>query len=182
MRRGPVVNTERIEIIIEAPMRVGIISDTHNQRTRTVAAVQALKQAGAEVLFHCGDLIDPTMVSVCGVLPSYFVFGNNDADQVVEIRTAIAQVSRGVCLEWGGDVELGGKRIAMTHGHFHKDVRRLLALEPDYLFSGHSHLHADWREGKTRRINPGALHRANPLTYALLNLENGELTFQEMRA
>lgn len=163
-------------------MRVGIISDTHNQRTRTSAAVQALKQAGAEVLFHCGDLIDPAMVSVCGVLPCYFVFGNNDADQVVEIRTAIAQIERGVCLEWGGEVELAGKRIAMTHGHFHKDVRRLLALEPDYLFSGHSHLHADWQEGKTRRINPGALHRASPLTYALLNLENGELTLQEMRA
>jgi predicted phosphodiesterase len=36
-----------------------------------------------------------------------------------------------------------------------KDVRALLAAEPDYLFSGHSHIATDQREGKTRRINPG---------------------------
>ena len=158
-------------------MRIGIISDTHDQQVRTVAAVQMLKAEGAEVLFHCGDLVEPEMVATGAVLPCYFVFGNNDADRVPAIRKAIAEFENAVCLEWGGEVELDGKRLAMTHGHLHADVRRLLAGEPDYLFSGHSHIAADWREGRTRRINPGALHRARQFTVALLDLQNDDLRF-----
>jgi putative phosphoesterase len=158
-------------------MRVGIISDTHDRQDRTRRAIQLLKAEGAEALFHCGDLIESAMVGVCAVMPCYFVFGNNDADSVPEIRKAIDEFADAVCLQWGGEVELAGKRIAMTHGHLQTDVRRLLAASPDYLFSGHSHIAADWRAGKTRRINPGALHRASSLTVALLNLENDELRF-----
>jgi putative phosphoesterase len=158
-------------------MRIGIISDTHDQLERTQRAVELLIAAGAERLFHCGDLIEPSMVEVCAVVPSYFVFGNNDADSVPGIRNAIAKVGDSVCLDWGGQVELSDKRIAMTHGHMHTDVRRLLAAAPDYLFSGHSHVKADRREGKTRRINPGALHRAREYTVAVLDLATDELRF-----
>jgi predicted phosphodiesterase len=71
----------------------------------------------------------------------------------------------------GGIVRLGGKRIALTHGHETAEIRRLLAEEPDYLFLGHSHRRIDRREGRTRVINPGALHRAVPWTFGLLDLE-----------
>jgi len=158
-------------------MRVGIFSDTHDQQERTRLAVQRLKAEGAEVLFHCGDLIEASMVATCAVIPCYFVFGNNDADSVPEIRKAIAEIDGAVCLEWGDEVELEGKRIAVTHGHLGAEYRRLLAADPDYLFTGHSHLADDWREGKTRRINPGALHRASTFSVALLNLEDDELRF-----
>jgi predicted phosphodiesterase len=57
------------------------------------------------------------------------------------------------------------------------DVRRLLVARPDYLLSGHSHYPADRRDGPTRRINPGALHRADEYTVALLGLESDELRF-----
>jgi putative phosphoesterase len=158
-------------------MRIGIISDTHDQQARTLAAVQLLKANRVEVLFHCGDLIEPEMVATCADLPAYFVFGNNDVDRVPEIRKAISVFKDAVCLEWGGEVKLDGKRLAMTHGHLDTDVRRLLASEPDYMFSGHSHVAADWRQGKTRRINPGALHRARQFTVALLELQNDDLRF-----
>jgi putative phosphoesterase len=157
-------------------MRIGIISDTHNRLPRTAAAVELLRGEGAEILIHCGDLTGAEVVLTCGVLPSYFVFGNNDADNVPALLRAIEKVG-GDCLRWGGEVTLAGKRIAVAHGHMHTDVRRLLAAQPDYLLSGHSHIPSDTRAGPTRRINPGALHRAAEFTVALLDLETDGLRF-----
>src|SRR5205814_5224012 len=99
-----------------------------------------------------------------------------DADNVPELQAAMAEAGA-VCLGWGGEVTLAGKRVAVTHGHMHTDVRRLLAARPDYLLSGHSHHADDRRDGPTRRINPGALHRADQFTVALLDLESDEVRF-----
>jgi putative phosphoesterase len=157
-------------------MRIGILSDTHNRLDRTAVAVELLRAAGAEALIHCGDLTGPEVVELCGVLPLHVVFGNNDADNVPALQRAIKKAD-GVCLGWGGEVTLAGKRIAVVHGHMHTDVRRLLAAQPDYLLSGHSHIASEDREGRTRRINPGALHRAREYTVALLDLKTDILRF-----
>lgn len=159
-------------------MRVGIIADTHDRLPRTIEAVRMLTDAGAEVLFHCGDLTGPSIVEACAAVPAYFVFGNNDDDWPT-LRRAIEEIGA-TCLEWGGEVTLAGKRIAMTHGHMHKDVRALLAAGPDYLLSGHSHIAADEQAGPTRRINPGALVRADRYTVAVLDLATNELAFLEV--
>jgi putative phosphoesterase len=157
-------------------MLLGIISDTHDRLGRTRRAVELLRTHGAEALIHCGDLTGPEVVSTCAVLPCWFVFGNNDDDNIRDLRS-VATETGAVCLEWGGEVTLEGKRLAVTHGHMYTDVRRLLSAQPDYLLSGHSHIPSDRREGATRRINPGALHRAEEHTVALLDLETDELQF-----
>jgi putative phosphoesterase len=158
-------------------MLVGILSDTHNQRKRTQAAVQLLKAEGAEALIHCGDLVEPDLIDLCAVMPFYLVFGNNDVHNVAEIQAAMQNSEAATCLDWGGEVELAGKRIAVTHGHVYKVYHQLLATQPDYLLTGHSHVAADDREGTTRLINPGALHRASPYTVAILNLADDSLRF-----
>lgn len=157
-------------------MRLGIISDTHDQLERTLLAVRLLLEGGAEALAHCGDITGPEIVAACAVLPCYFAFGNHDADAVPHLERA-ARESGAVCLGWGGEVALAGKRVAVAHGHMHTDVRRLLAGRPDYLFSGHSHIAGDRWEGPTRRINPGALHGADEFTVALVDLGSGEARF-----
>ncbi|OWK43934.1 metallophosphoesterase family protein [Fimbriiglobus ruber] len=162
-------------------MRLGILSDTHDQLARTRLAVQLLKDHGADVLIHCGDLAGPEIVKACAVLPCYFVFGNHDADRVPELRRAAVETGA-VCLEWGGEILLAGKRVAVTHGHMHTDVRRLLAAGPDYLFSGHSHIPTDRYEDQTRRINPGALHDTDSFTVALLDLVSEGLKFLPVQA
>jgi putative phosphoesterase len=155
-------------------MRIGILADTHDQLERARLAVEVLRAEGAAVLVHCGDLTGPEMVVLCAVLPCYFTFGNHDADTVPALRRAAAD-SGAVCLGWGGTVDLAGKRVGVTHGHMHTDVRRVLTARPDYLLSGHSHIPADRWDGSTRRINPGALHEADEYTVALLDLESCEL-------
>jgi putative phosphoesterase len=156
-------------------MRIGILSDTHDQVERTARAVRRLVDEGAEVLIHCGDLTGPEVVYECALRPAHFVFGNNDFDRTGLTR-AMADVGA-ICLGRSGQVELGGKRIAVAHGDSAREIERLAAAAPDYLCFGHSHQAADGREGPTRWINPGALHRAARWTVALLNLEDDQLQF-----
>lgn len=156
-------------------MRIGILSDTHDRLDRTLHAVEMLMAEGAEALVHCGDLTGPEIVYACGQRPSYFVFGNNDFN-LLAIKRAIAEV-RGTCLEWGGEAILASKRVAVAHGHLSRELRSLLEARPDYLLSGHSHQRMDRRDGPTRCINPGALHRATSFSVALLDLVSETLTF-----
>jgi uncharacterized protein len=157
-------------------MRLGILSDTHNRLARTRCAIDLLRAEKVDVLFHCGDLTRAEVVAICAEPKCYFVFGNNDADNSPELKSAM-QETGGVCLGWGHEVTLAGKRVAVVHGHMSHDVRRLLAAKPDFLLSGHSHVREDRRQECTRRINPGALHRAAEFTVALLDLESDDLRF-----
>ena len=149
-------------------MRIGILSDTHDQVHRTRSAVAMLVERGAESLIHCGDLTIVEVVNECSVLPCHFVFGNCDHDRE-SLRQAI-RLAGGTCLERGGLISLGGSRLGVTHGDSDLELRRLAALEPDYLFSGHTHVASDVQKGPTRWINPGALHRASVWTVALLDV------------
>ncbi len=106
----------------------------------------------------------------------YFVFGNHDADGAADLKRA-AKRHGATCLEWGGEFEHRGKRIAVVHGHLTHDLRPLLEAAPDYLLSGHSHIAHDRQSGPTRRINPGALFRTSEPTVALLDVVAGDVQF-----
>lgn len=157
-------------------MKIGILADTHNHLDRTRVAIAELIEHDVEAIFHCGDLATSEILIACSVMPCYFVFGNHDADEVPYL-TRTAQEQGATCLEWGGEVELAGRRIAMTHGHLRSDLQPLLDAQPDYLLTGHSHMPGDWMDGPTRRINPGALFRATKFTVATLDLRTEDLQF-----
>lgn len=156
-------------------MLIGIVSDTHDRLDRTIRAVDLFLAEGVTALIHCGDLTGPEIVHACGVLPSYYVLGNNDHDER-GLRAAIEAVG-GSFLGFGGELLLGGKRIAVTHGDRPTEFRRLLRSIPDYLLFGHTHQALDERDGPTRQINPGALHRARSWTVALLDLATDRVVF-----
>ncbi len=156
-------------------MKIGIVSDTNDEGERTALAVAMLIDAGAEVLVHCGDITLPDVVARCSGLPGYYVFGNNDFDEP-GLPAAMAGAG-GVCLERGGIIEVGGRRIAVTHGDSAREARRLLGLNPDLFLYGHSHQAADVGREGVRWINPGALHRASRWTVAVLDLADDSLDF-----
>jgi predicted phosphodiesterase len=57
-------------------------------------------------------------------------------------------------------------------------MRRALESQSfDYLLHGHTHVKRDERVGRTRVINPGALHRAREKTVAVLDTATDMLTF-----
>ncbi|HWB54101.1 MAG TPA: metallophosphoesterase family protein, partial [Tepidisphaeraceae bacterium] len=116
-------------------MVIGILSDTHGRVAIARAAVDELSAAGCEYFIHCGDVGSTQVLDCLAGLPSVFVFGNTDYD-AEELRRYGESIGIS-CLGDGGELELDGKKLAVTHGHEPEVFRRLMAAEPDYLFTGH---------------------------------------------
>jgi uncharacterized protein len=155
-------------------MRIAIVSDTHNRYHTVERALELLRLRTIDTVLHCGDIEDPFTVDLFRGLTMHFVFGNCDTGRE-ELRVAMREA--GMTLhEPYGCVELADRNLAFVHGD---DLRLLRDLERadhfDYVFHGHTHQVRDDRVGKTRVINPGALHRARLKTFAVLDLANGEL-------
>jgi len=155
-------------------MHLGIISDTHGQVEAMAAAVRLLRAAGAQYFIHCGDVGGPGILDCLAGLEAAFVWGNTDGDRKdLQSHARIVAVQ---CMGAFAELKLDGKDIAVLHGDDHR--RFAAAVEGqrfDYLFCGHTHACADWRQGRTRIVNPGALHRAARKTVALLDTRVDEL-------
>lgn len=160
-------------------MIIGIISDTHNRVQRTTDAVNILKSLEVTAILHCGDLTGTNIVKsiLDSAIQSYFVYGNNDDPS--ELKLSIKALG-GIDLGYSGILNLGDRKIGMTHGDRPGLMQKLAAEEPDYLFFGHSHLATDFYQGTIRFINPGALHRAPKWTFATLDLATDQLTWHEV--
>jgi putative phosphoesterase len=157
-------------------MLIGIVSDTHDRTDSMAAAVALLQSRGAKFFIHCGDVGSPVVLDYLAGLPAAFVWGNCDYDRLGLQRYA---QSIGIqCFGNFGELELDGKRFALTHGDDPHLKRRLLSEQRhDYLLHGHTHVPQDIRVGKVHVINPGALHRANPKTCVLLDTSNDTAEF-----
>ena len=162
-------------------MLIGILSDTHDRVDAMAAGMALLRARGAEFFIHCGDVGSERVLDHLAGVPAAFVFGNTDWDRAALTRYA---KSIGVpCHNALADLDLGGKKFAVTHGDDFKLKQRLLTEQRhDYLLQGHTHLRADERVGRTRIINPGALHRAKEKTVALLDTASDRLSFLVVNA
>jgi putative phosphoesterase len=138
-------------------MRIGILSDTHNDSDATRQALAEFRQRGVTMLFHCGDLTTAEMVKLFDGFDVRLVRGNMDRHFVKALKAAVAAQPGGRWLGKGDLVEMDGKLIAVTHGDREDVFESLLFSEPDYLLHGHTHRRRDERVGPTRVINPGAV-------------------------
>jgi len=152
-------------------MQIGVISDSHGNVTNTQAAVRMLQSLDVEAVLHCGDIGTPEIPKLLKGWPVHFVFGNCDGDHI-RLRSAIEQAGL-TCHGLFGDFQLGGRRVALIHSHDARLFRRVTTSgEYDLVCYGHTHLAEHHVYGKTLVLNPGALHRANPLTIAVVDLES----------
>jgi putative phosphoesterase len=159
-------------------MLIGILSDSHGRFEITQLAVELLRSRGAAYLIHCGDVGDEYIIDLLAgnAPPAAFVWGNNDYDR--ERLAAYAKSVGVLCVDIFGRLELGGKRIAVTHGD-HLALMKQVTNEQsaDYLLVGHTHVMVDRRANGVRVINPGALYRASAKTCALLQTDTDHLEF-----
>jgi putative phosphoesterase len=155
-------------------MRIGILSDTHSRYQTVENALAKLQALDVTCLLHCGDIEDAETVWLFRGFTTHFVFGNCDTEQA-GLRRAIKGIGE-TLHEPYGNLELDGAKIAFLHGD---DSRLLREVEHsgqfDYLFYGHTHQAREHRTGPTRVINPGALHRARPKAFVVLDLASGEV-------
>ena len=146
-------------------MRVGLVSDTHDDLDAVEAAVAAFERERVDVVVHCGDFVAPFSVPLFEMdgVDFYAVRGNNDGEWAVQS----AVESFGTYLGEAGTLSLGGegKRdeggavdIAVTHGTSGVVVDALVDCgDYDYVVHGHTHAHGVEQRGGTVRINPGGL-------------------------
>jgi putative phosphoesterase len=153
-------------------MKIAIVSDTHNQEARVRRALDILRGRGVSIVLHCGDIEDAPIVKLFRDFETHFVFGNCDWDRPA--LTEMIKKIKGMLHENFGHLELGGKQIAFVHGHEQKVLADLESADCyDYLFHGHTHVAADRHAGRTRVINPGALHRVREKTFVILDVASG---------
>jgi putative phosphoesterase len=64
-------------------MKIGVISDTHDQQELILQCVHMLNDASVDLVIHCGDWVSPFILHSFKDLrmPMKGVFGNNDGDK-----------------------------------------------------------------------------------------------------
>ena len=154
-------------------MKIAVVSDTHSRSAAIAEALAVIAERDVKLILHCGDIEDAEAAQLFPA-NTYFVFGNCDADRD-GIREAI-KAQGATLLEPIGAVEFNNKRLGFVHGDDKGLLDTMIKSQGfDYVFHGHTHLAKDEQIGRTRVINPGALHRARPKTFVILDLTTGEI-------
>ena len=161
-------------------MRIGIISDSHDNVWRLEDAIKLLKTA--DFVLHCGDLISPFMVhrlaKGLATIPIHTVWGNNDGDKLTIAKIAQNYPEFKIHGEFC-ELEINGFRIAMNH---YPEIARGLAHSGQYdlVCYGHDHTAFQDKIGQTTILNPGEVMGMNGRsTLAFFELEMRRVEFME---
>jgi uncharacterized protein len=156
-------------------MIVGILSDSHGNEGIVSQALRMLVDAGAEAFFHCGDVGGLGVLGQLVGRRTWLVWGNTDVpSNGLHAYLETVGIQR---MDAEKGIELDGMRIGMWHGHEPGFRPAVDSGAFDYIFCGHTHAAGELRRGRTRIINPGALHRAPIKTVATLDLSSDNLCF-----
>jgi uncharacterized protein len=132
-------------------MRIGVISDTHDNARNVARMVEVLREARVERLIHTGDITRPATLRLFGALgvPLFGVYGNNDLERA---PLAAAAAEFGFTLaEPPLELRWADRRIVVVHDR--KDHPELPAC--DVFLHGHDHRLALERVNGTLVFNPG---------------------------
>lgn len=154
-------------------MQIAVISDTHGHLEFTRQAVLLMESFAVKHVIHCGDITTTAIPPLFAAWQTHYVFGNCD-HQLDPLRAAI-RAAGGTCHERVGVIELGGRKICFLHSDdraaFHKACT---SGAWDIVCYGHTHFAEHHRVGPTLVMNPGAIFRADPHSFAILDLETLE--------
>ncbi len=138
-------------------MKIGVLSDTHDNLSNMIVALEVFRGLGIKTVIHCGDLTSLEMVSHFVGFRVIYTLGNIDSAS----RAIVKRINKMNDDNFAGIVyegKLDGVWIAATHSHI-KGMLHNLILKKKYawIFHGHTHEKRDELIGGTRLINPGAL-------------------------
>ncbi|WP_254840701.1 metallophosphoesterase [Natronomonas marina] len=139
-------------------MKLGVISDTHDNVPAVQAAMDRFASANVEAVVHCGDFISPPVVPHLDLdgVPVHAVRGNNDGEREGLID-AFGSLDGGRLHGRFAELEFGGLEFAVLHGEQRPVIEALAASgEYDYVLHGHWHVRERREVGETTVVNPGA--------------------------
>ena len=162
--------------------KIALISDSHDNIWNLAKALEAIRESGAEILLHCGDLIAPFIVThLAEGFPGeiHIVFGNNDGDGRL-LQTLAAQHERVHLHGIYHELEAGGRRIAMIH-YPEPALRIAQSGQLDLVCYGHNHTKHHQRIGDCLLVNPGELMGLNgEPTWGLYDCDGHEFELKEL--
>jgi putative phosphoesterase len=162
-------------------MKIGIISDTHDNLDNLEAALDILAAEGVTSLFHCGDVCGADVVHRLAGFEAWIAQGN--MDRGVMLAWIVEETLGPGRLAWFHKSTLDGYPVAVIHGDNEEVLNNLITSgEYAYVFHGHTHRRRDQKIGRTRVINPGALGgmRHQTRSFCILDLETGEARFVQV--
>lgn len=135
-------------------MRIGIVSDTHNNLRNVAKIVELFNDAGVERVIHTGDITQAKTLDVFAHLnaPLHGVYGNNDIGEMHALVTRV-QAHGFDFREPPYEFTWHERRIIVAHdpleleGHVHDSHHLVL--------HGHTHLYREERTGQQLTFNPG---------------------------
>ena len=156
-------------------MRIGVVSDTHGHVAYTLEAVRVLRELDVSAVLHCGDIGSTAIVPLFADWPTHFVFGNVDHEER-ELTLAIQNAGQN-CHGRFGEITLEGVSIALLHSDDASlFLETTLCGRYGLVCYGHTHTAEKHLEGSTLVLNPGALYRATPHSFAIVELPSLEVT------
>lgn len=153
-------------------MKIGIVSDTHNNLKNVGKIVELFNASKVERVIHTGDISQAKTLDVLAGLnaPLWGVFGNNDQEQASLLQACVQHgfqfQNPPLLLNWHQ------RQIIVVHDPLefdgHLQDHHQLALH------GHTHRHRDEVAGQTRFFNPGecAGHMRGLNQIGLVDLDN----------
>jgi putative phosphoesterase len=153
-------------------MLIGVFSDVHDNLENLRRALALFNERGVAALIFCGDFCSPIPSREMGggfAGDIHVVFGNGDGDRFAISNVAKTQFPNLKLHGEHAELELGGRKIAVTHYPFYA---KALARTGDYdaVFSGHTHQRHEERFGDCLWVNPGeVLGWQGPPTCAIYN-------------
>ena len=153
--------------------RIMIVSDSHRRHGNLAEAIY--NEGHLDMLIHLGDVEgeEEVIKSIAGC-ETIFIAGNNDFFSPLDREK---------------EIELGGKKIWLTHGHNYYVSLDLKVIEQeavargmDIVMFGHTHRPLIQIEDELTFINPGSISYPRQAdkrcTYIMLEIDdNGEMSF-----
>lgn len=135
-------------------MKLGVISDTHDNIETTREAVSFLEQE-VDTVIHCGDMVAPFTAKLFDAdFTFHAVRGNNDGEwNLKETVEEFGEFYNNIA-----ELTFAGKEFAVYHGTEEEIVEALVKSENyEYVVRGHTHERKFEREGDTYELNPGGI-------------------------
>lgn len=168
-------------------MIIGVLSDIHNHIDNLKKAIEIFNQRKTDLVCFCGDLTSSSTISYFSDLkaPVKAVFGNMDWGNKLMILEKIRKENLSITYpsdDFLWQFSLGGKQLAIYHGHQEEVVKKLLENEKlTHLFTGHTHNFQIKKIKNTLWVNPGAVvgwtgleRRKIKPTIAIVSLEKNK--------
>jgi hypothetical protein len=166
-------------------MKVGIVSDSHDNLSAIEKALDILRFENVDLMIHAGDIISPFAAKIFLELncPMYFTFGNNDGDKIMLEK--VLSYDRRCRVVWPrSTIEVGAFKIALLHG---EDEEMVESLASDGRFRlvayGHWHKVVNRQIGGCLIVNPGELcgYLTGRSTLAIADLQRKEAEIVEVK-